>query len=635
MPLLLNLSGLVDGASSTSRIEKSIRRSSGPVTRSSNVYQTDFDGVTWDEDNWMLTTTVLEQGRMQSRGSVANGYLGINVASVGPFFELDQTEDGGDIISGWPLYSRRQSFATIAGFWDSQAHTASDNFDWLAQYGSDSVISGVPHWSGLILDLGNGNYLDATVDNSTISHFQSTYDYKSGVLSWTYTWTPQGSQGSYQISYRLFTNKLYINQAVVDMEVVSSANSKGSIVNVLDGYSAVRTDFVESGEDNGAIYSAVRPNGVSNVTAYIYAGMDGSKGVDMSSSKLVTGKPYVSGNASSIAQSVDVHFKAGQTVRVTKFVGGASTDAFADPKQVAMQAFSTAMKNGYAKSLQSHVTEWNSVMPDNSVDSYAFPQNGTLPADINIIDSAVNAVTNTYYLLQNTVGKNAIKEAGNAPVNVDSISVGGLTSDSYAGQVFWDADIWMQPGLTASHPEAAQRISNYRVKNYGQALENIKTKYAGSKNETYFSPSAAVYPWTSGRFSNCTATGPCWDYEYHINGDIGMALINQWLTSGDTDTFKNTLFPVYDSAATLYADLLQRNGSSWTLTNMTDPVSFVSILLCDRHDLTTTRMSMRTTLTRVASPCLSSRRLSCKPMLSVKSLASSRTRLGMRWPPMS
>lgn len=635
MPLLLNFSGLVDGASSTSRIDKSIKRSSGQLTRSSNVYQTDFDGVTWDQDNWMLSTTVLEPGRFQSRGSVANGYLGINVASVGPFFELDQIADGGDVISGWPLFSRRQSFATITGFWDSQAHTASDNFDWLAQYGSDTAISGVPHWSGLILDLGNGNYLDSTVDSSTISQFQSTYDYKSGVLSWTYTWTPQGNMGSFQMSYRLFTNKLYVNQAVVDMEVVPSANCKGSIVNVLDGYAAVRTDFVESGEHNGAIYSAVSPNGVSNVTAYIYAGMSGGKGVNMASRKLVTGKPYVSGNASSIAQSVDVNFKAGQTLRVTKYVGGASTDAFADPKTVAMQASSTAMKNGYAKSLQSHVTEWNTVMPDNSVDSYTFPQNGSLPADINIIDSAVNAVTNTYYLLQNTVSKNAIKAAGNAPVNVNSISVGGLTSDSYAGQVFWDADVWMQPGLTASHPEAAQRISNYRVKHYGQAMENINTKYAGSKNQTYFSPSAAIFPWTSGRYGNCTATGPCWDYEYHINGDIGMALINQWVTSGDTNTFKNTLFPVYDSVATVYADLLQRNGSSWTLTNMTDPVSFVSALLCDRHDLTTTRMSMRTTLTRVASPCLSSRRLSCIPMLSVKSLASRRTQLGTRWPPMS
>ncbi|KAJ6019886.1 hypothetical protein N7499_002973 [Penicillium canescens] len=577
--LLLNLSALVDGASSQSRINKSVQRYTGQSHQakpSSNTYQTDFDGVTWDEDNWLLTTTNLEQGRFQSRGSMANGYLGINVASVGPFFEMDQAEDGGDVISGWPLYSRRQTFATIAGFFDSQAHTDSDNFDWLAQYGSDSVISGIPHWGGLVLDLGDGNYLDATTDKSTISKFQSIYDFKAGILQWTYQWTPQGNKSSFQITYRLFTNKLYINQAVVDMEVVSSADAEGMIVNVLEGTAAVRTDFVESGEDSGAIYTAVRPNGIANVTAYIYAGMDGSSGVDMSSAKLAFNKPYVSTNASSIAQSVDVKFQAGKPVRVTKYVGGASTDAFADPKSVAQQEAAAAMKNGYAKCLRSHVTEWATVMPDNSVESYASPQNGTLPADMHIIDSAVIAVTNTYYLLQNTASKNAIKEARNAPVNLDSISVGGLTSDSYAGQVFWDADVWMQPGLTASHPEAAQRITNYRVAKYGQALENIKTKYAGSQNQTDFSPAAAVYPWTSGRFGNCTATGPCWDYEYHINGDIGMALVNQWVTSGDNDTFKGSLFPIYNSVATLYADLLQRNGSYWTLTNMTDPDEYAN-----------------------------------------------------------
>lgn len=548
----------------------------GTTQPSSNIYQTDFKGVTWDQDHWTLSTTQVEPHKFQARGSVANGYLGINVASVGPFFEKDLAIDGGDVISGWPLYSRRQTFATIAGFWDSQAHTASDNFDWLAQYGSDSVISGVPHWAGLVLDLGNGTYLDSSVDINTLSHFQSSYDFKAGVLSWSYTWTPSGNKGSYQITYRMFANKLYVNQAVVNMEVTASQDGSATIVNLLDGDAAVRTEPVDTGDDAGTIYSAVRPFGIHNVTAYIYANMVGSNGADMSSRKVITGKPYISVNASTIAQSMDVNFKAGKAVQVTKFVGGASTDAFANPQQVAKDAAATATKNGYAKSLRSHITEWETVMPESSVDSFAFPQNGTLPNDMHIIDSAIISVTNTYYLLQNTASQNAIKQAGTNQINVDSISVGGLTSDSYAGQVFWDADVWMQPGLTASHPEAAQRISNYRVERYGMAKENIATNYAGSQNNTYFSPDAAVYPWTSARFGNCTATGPCWDYEYHINGDIGLALINQWMTSGDTQTFKDTLFPIYNSVATLYADLLVRNGSSWTLLNMTDPDEYAN-----------------------------------------------------------
>lgn len=578
MPFLLQLSTANAAVNNNERTAHAIKRNSGQLSstagNSSSTYQTKFPGVTWDEENWLLSTTYLDQGHYQSRGSVANGYLGINVASVGPFFELD-TPVSGDVISGWPLYTRRQSFATIAGFLDSQPSINDPNFPWLYQYGGDSVISGVPHWSGLVLDLGDGTYLDSTVDSETITDFHSTYDFKAGVLSWSYKWVPAGDKGSFKITYRLFANKLDVNQAVVDMQIVPSVNSEAIIANVIDGYSAVRTDFVESGQDDGAIFSAVRPLGMSNVTAYIYANVTGSENVDLSSRKIVTDRPYVNANESSIAQSLNVKFTTNEPLRVTKFVGAASTDAFENPQQTAKQASSKALATGYLKALHSHVSEWATVMPEDSVDHFVDPKTGALPSDEHIIDSAIIAVANTYYLLQNTAGKNAIKAVSGAPINDESFQVGGLGSDSYAGQVFWDADVWMQPGLVASHPEAAQRVTNYRTKQYPQAMANIETAYAGSKNKTHFDPSAAVYPWTSGRFGNCTATGPCWDYQYHLNGDIGLSMMYQWIASGDTQHFREYHFPIYDSVATLYSNLLERNGSSWTLKNMTDPVGSI------------------------------------------------------------
>ena len=558
-------------------------------SNSTNVYPTRFSGVTWDDDHWLLTTTTPDQGHYQSRGSVANGYMGINVASIGPFFELD-TPVNGDVISGWPLYSRRQSFATLSGFWDRQPKTNSSNFPWLSEYGDDSVISGVPHWSGLILDLGDDTFLDAEVDNRTISNFQSTYDFKSGVLSWSYTWTPQGNKGSYAIVYRLFAHKLYVNRAVVDMEITPLTNGNATVVNVLDGYAAVRTNFVASGEDDGAIFTAVRPWGVNNVTAYVYAGLSGSDNVDLSSRRIVTDKPYVHTNDSSIAQAVDVKFTANETVRITKFVGAATTDYFLLTQETAKAAYLAGLAEGYTISLQSHITEWAGILHESSVDRFTDPTTGKLPDDSHIIDSAIIAVTNTYFLLQNTAGNNAVIAAG-IPVNVDSCAVGGLTSDSYAGQIFWDADLWMQPGLVASHPESAMRFTNYRIALHYQAQANIDSAYTGSKNETSFSSSAAIYPWTSGRFGNCTATGPCWDYQYHLNGDIGLALVNQWVASGDTLWFQNYLFPIYDSVAILYSELVERNGSSWTLTNMTDPVSH-SCQSNDLADLCRTSMPM-------------------------------------------
>lgn len=566
------------------------------------VYKTRFPGVTWDVRNWRISSTVLDQGHYQSRGSIANGYIGINVAGVGPFFETEKAVNG-DVIGGWPLFSQRLTFAGVAGFWDQQGRVEGSNFDWLYQYGGESFISGLPHWAGLILDLGDGKYLDATVESAAISNFKTVYDYKQGTLNWKYTWTPKASNASHagplHISFQLFAHKLEINKAVVRMSVTPSGSANATVVNVLDGFAAVRTSFVKSGTDDNAIYAAVSPQGVHNVTAYVYAALDGSSGVNLTSAKEVTDKPYIHGNASTIAQAVDVKLEAGKTLTITKYVGIASTDAFPEPQAVAKAACSSGKQKGFENLLRSHTSEWAQVMPDESVDDFAF-ENGTLANDEFIVDSSITAVVNPYYLLQNTVSENALRKVANAAVNDYSISVGGLTSDSYAGMIFWDAETWMQPGLVAAFPKSARRISNYRVARYEQAKANVKTSFVGSQNKTYFSDEAALFPWTSGRTGNCTGTGPCFDYEYHLNGDIGISLVNEWIATGDDETFKQSHFPIFDSIATAYGNLLAKNGSKWTLTNMTDPVSVPappSEYRTNRH-----RMNTPTTLKLAALP---------------------------------
>ena len=490
-------------------------------TPANTICNTRFENVTWDNAAWTVTTTNVDQGHYQSRLSIANGYLGINVAAVGPFFEQDVAVDG-DNINGWPLFSQRQTFATIAGFFDEQPTTNGTNFEWLNQYGGESVISGVPHWGGIIIDLGAGIYLDATVDNTTISNFSSSLNAKQGVASWSYTWSPANSSGTtFDILYIMFAHKLYINQGFVQLQITPSADTNCTIVNVLDGTSAVRTNFTDSGMEGSQIYSAVTPYSVNNVTAYLYSAMEASAEVDASSLVIVTDKLYIGVNDSSIAQGAVAALKAGQTTTVTKYVGGATSDGFLDPQRTAQGECRQAMANGFNASLASHVTEWAVVFPDDSVDNYTYPENGTLPADEYIIESAITAVLNEYYLLQNTIGANALSNASYAPIDTWSISVGGLTSDSYAGLVFWDAEIWMQPGLAASHPQAVKQIANYRVERYGQAKANAQTAYQSSKNATSFSSDAAVFSWTSGRYGNCTGTGPCFGMLFlsSVDGD--------------------------------------------------------------------------------------------------------------------
>lgn len=83
----------------------------------------------------------------------------------------------------------------------------------------------------------------------------------------------------------------------------------------------------------------------------------------------------------------------------------------------------------------------------------------------------------------------------------NSIAPAGLTSDSYAGQIFWDAPTWMFPSLLALFPDFSESIVDFYVRQFGAAEENAKQ----------YNQSGALYPWTAGRFGNCTGVGPCFD----------------------------------------------------------------------------------------------------------------------------
>jgi hypothetical protein len=137
----------------------------------------------------------------------------------------------------------------------------------------------------------------------------------------------------------------------------------------------------------------------------------------------------------------------------------------------------------------------------------------------------------------------------------------------------------MAPGLVVSHPDAAKQIASYRAKLFPQAQRNIDGAFTSSQNENgKFSEGGAVYPWTSSRFGNCSACGPCFDYEYHINGDIGLNLLNYYIASGDSDYFQQQLFPIYQGIAWFFAEVLTYNSSTgqYDLLNATDPDEYAN-----------------------------------------------------------
>jgi hypothetical protein len=69
----------------------------------------------------------------------------------------------------------------------------------------------------------------------------------------------------------------------------------------------------------------------------------------------------------------------------------------------------------------------------------------------------------------------------------DTIGPSGLSSDGYAGMVFWDSDIWMFPAILATHPDIARAAVDYRFNTLQAAIHDAKANgYQG-----------AFYPWTA------------------------------------------------------------------------------------------------------------------------------------------
>jgi trehalose/maltose hydrolase-like predicted phosphorylase len=175
----------------------------------------------------------------------------------------------------------------------------------------------------------------------------------------------------------------------------------------------------------------------------------------------------VTSNSSTVAQGYS--FTLSGPVIVNKYVGIASTDAFQDPLSVAQKTSSQALSEGFDSLVTEHTAAWNAIWASADIE---------IPGNDEIQLSARTALFHLWSNIRNGTEGPGIGDSSIAPA--------GLTSDSYAGQIFWDADTFMYPGLLVLTPDFASSILNYRYKNLGAAMENAQ----------FYNLSGALYPWT-------------------------------------------------------------------------------------------------------------------------------------------
>jgi len=124
----------------------------------------------------------------------------------------------------------------------------------------------------------------------------------------------------------------------------------------------------------------------------------------------------VTSNSSTISQGYA--FSLSETLVITKFVGVASTDAFADPLGEAQNSSSQALADGYDTLLEEHIQAWEVLWASADIE---------VPGNEEVQLSARSAL---FHLWSNV--RSGYEQSG---IGDTSIAPAGLTSDSYAGQV--------------------------------------------------------------------------------------------------------------------------------------------------------------------------------------------------------
>lgn len=378
------------------------------------------------------------------------------------------------------------------------------------QTGGEQVISLLPTWTSLFLSVAPSGAADNTssskdlatyrvgVDISQIKSYKQSLSLRNGIVETTITWEPFDSSSgkdadSIELVYTVLAHRDRPTLGLVRLDVSGLKDGQQVIItDVLDGAGAQRVENEQAGKLNDdelkyGIYSAVNPLGIQNVTAWEISTLEFTGGSNIQETEI----PQNIGlgtNKSTAAQAYSLTADKDGSISVFKAVGIASSDAFADKeKSTALASAKEAKKDGWEKLVSEHEDAWETLWSEGGEIEILGAEKSK---DNNLLGELQTTTRSSlFHLLSNIRNGNEGTGLGD-----NSIAPAGLTSDSYAGGIFWDAETWMYPSLLSLFPDYAMSINNYRSKNLGAAMENVKQ----------FNRSGLLYPWVSFRFGNCT-----------------------------------------------------------------------------------------------------------------------------------
>ncbi|MFF5726215.1 discoidin domain-containing protein [[Kitasatospora] papulosa] len=368
------------------------------------------------------------------------------------------------------------------------------------------VIAALPSWTTLDVRVGSETYGSAT-PAGRVSHYRQTLHLRCGTVVTSLRWTTADGRAT-DLTYEVLADRSDVHTGAVRLRLTPHWNGTATVTGRLDGRAARRVTAAADG--------TFRTLGTDTVGAIVQRGTDGTR---------------------------TTRVRAGRTYTYEKYVGVDTSLTSRDPRASATEAAERAARRGWEGVRTANAAAWR----------------GAWASDVRVPGSAdlqawLRAAQ--YGLLANT-----------RPGSTDSIAPAGLTSDNYAGLVFWDAETWMYPGLLATRPELARSVVEYRYRTRGAARANAaELGHAG-----------LFFPWTSAGRGRLESECQSWDPPHcltqnHLQGDIALAVWQYYLATGDRVWLAERGWPLLKGIADFWQSRATANtDGTWSVKNVAGP----------------------------------------------------------------
>ena len=447
---------------------------------------------------------------------VGNGYLGQRVPPAGMGYMATGEE------TGYPLKTPRLDGAFVAGLYGLAPtdQTPKDRHS----------IAAIPTWSTLGVGVGDQEY-GAYTPPEQISHYRQTLNVRCGLLRTELTWTAPDGRAT-DLVYEVVADRAHERVGAVRVRMTPHWDGQARVTDAIDGAGARRMQPTGGDANGDTVRVGFSTDGVG-AKGTVASTLRPGSGVDVTEHRR-------SVDGLTAEHTVDFPVEQGETYELGKFVG---VDTSPQHATSAVSASHDAARRGWQDLFSEHVQRWLRLW-DSDVRIPGRPD-------------LQNSLRSTQYALLSSV-----REGQDT-----SIPPAGLSSDNYAGLIFWDTELWMYPSLLLQHPELAKSVVEYRE----------KTLPAARANAAALGQRGAFYPWTSADTGDLEKDCHSWDPPHcrtqnHLQSDVALAAWQYYLATGDRQWLREHGWPVLQSIAEYWTGRVTPNpDGSYSINNVAGP----------------------------------------------------------------